>query len=175
MTAVPKAIAAEMMTDYARDVGRMDIAAYVMPRNNGIISASLIDEVADLIAETDVDLIWPDGTRQSKLDAALAEAEQYREAARHYSALAAERTAERDQARAELAAVQQRKASRTGTAKVTITVETDDRFTFVTDEHEDEAQALANCIYRIDEQSPSDRVAWIADAVHRLMRGDARD
>ncbi|MEU7677936.1 hypothetical protein AB0C42_24350 [Micromonospora taraxaci] len=56
--------------------------------------------------------------------------------------------------------------------KVTITVETDDRHSRTTCEHDDEAQALASCIYKIAEMSPSDRVAWIADAVYRLMRGE---
>ncbi|MEU8186032.1 hypothetical protein [Micromonospora carbonacea] len=60
-------------------------------------------------------------------------------------------------------------------AKVTIAIEHDDRLTRTTCEHDDEAQALAQCIYRIAETSPSDRVAWIADAVHRLMRGEPTD
>ena len=57
-------------------------------------------------------------------------------------------------------------------AKVTIAVGTDTRLARAACEHEDEAQALASCIYRIAEGSPSDRVAWIADAVYRLMRGE---
>ena len=60
-------------------------------------------------------------------------------------------------------------------AKVTIAVGTNTRLAQATCEHADEAQALANCIYRISEASPSVRVSWIADAVHRVMRGDARD
>lgn len=54
-------------------------------------------------------------------------------------------------------------------AKVTITVETDG-YSKVAIMADDPAEALARCIYRIAEHFGSDRMATVAEAVHRTMR-----
>lgn len=58
-------------------------------------------------------------------------------------------------------------------ATVTVIIEAD-RYseTAVTDD--DEAVALARCLYKLAEVSPSGRVAQIAEAVYRLMNDEPR-
>ncbi len=56
-------------------------------------------------------------------------------------------------------------------ATVTITIEAD-RYSQTTRTDDDEAVALAACLYQLAEVSDSGRVAQIAEAVHQLMTRD---
>lgn len=77
MTIDPRTVAADIMCAYARDVSRIDVAAHIGQAydNTEHVDASFLDEVADLIAKAGIDLIWPDGSTNTELDAARVEIE----------------------------------------------------------------------------------------------------
>lgn len=58
-------------------------------------------------------------------------------------------------------------------ATVTITIAAD-TYSETTRTDDDEAVALAACLYHLAEVSPSGRVAQIAEAVYRLMSDEPR-
>ncbi|MEU6206376.1 hypothetical protein ABZ814_22660 [Micromonospora musae] len=57
-------------------------------------------------------------------------------------------------------------------ATVTITIEAD-RYSRTSHSADDEAEALARCLYKLAELSDSGQIAEIADVVYRLMNRDA--
>ena len=83
-----RTIAADIMTGNARSITVGEIWAHIGQAYDATdIDASIADEVNELIAEAGIDLIWPDGSKDTELDAARVEIERLR--------------AELDQARAE--------------------------------------------------------------------------
>lgn len=79
MTIDPKTIAADIMTMNARDVTPSEVWAHIgQAYATTALDASIADEVADLIAKTGIDLIWPDGTANTELDAARVEIDRLR-------------------------------------------------------------------------------------------------
>ncbi|WP_431892722.1 hypothetical protein [Micromonospora haikouensis] len=75
----PKTIAAGLMTDYARDVSRIDIAAYIgQAYDDAEPTTADITAIADLIATAGIDLLWPDGSADTELDAQRVENERLR-------------------------------------------------------------------------------------------------
>jgi hypothetical protein len=74
----PRTIAADIMTSHARDVCLTDICAHIGQAYD-IDSAtkfeSLADEVNDLVKKAGIDLIWPDGSTNTELDAQRVENE----------------------------------------------------------------------------------------------------
>lgn len=89
----PRTIAADLMTTAAREVDRIDVwahigQAYDVDVVEDRIDAGLADTVIDLIGKAGIDLIWPDGSTDTELDAQRVENERL--------------TAELDRLRAEL-------------------------------------------------------------------------
>ncbi|MFI6160363.1 hypothetical protein ACIA59_10485 [Micromonospora haikouensis] len=74
----PKTIAADLMTGAARDICLTDVCAH-MGQAYDIPTVeefeSLADKVLDLVKVAGIDLLWPDGTRDTELDAQRVENE----------------------------------------------------------------------------------------------------
>ncbi|MEU4367529.1 hypothetical protein [Micromonospora chersina] len=80
MTAIDaKKVAADLMVNNARFITPAEVWAHIgQAYDVAEVDASIADEVATLIAKTGIDLIWPDGTKDTELDAARAEIEKLR-------------------------------------------------------------------------------------------------
>ena len=78
MTIDPKTIAADIMCGNARFITPAEVWAHIGQAYDATeIDASIADEVATLIAKTGIDLIWPDGSKDTELDAARVEIERW--------------------------------------------------------------------------------------------------
>lgn len=74
-----RTIAADIMCGNARAITPAEVWAHIgQAYDTAEIDASIADEVAELIAKTGIDLIWPDGSKDTELDAARVEIERLR-------------------------------------------------------------------------------------------------
>lgn len=75
----PRTIAADIICQNGRDITISEIWAHISQAyDTAEIDAAIADGVYDLIGKTGIDLIWPDGTKNTELDAARVEIERLR-------------------------------------------------------------------------------------------------
>lgn len=74
-----RTIAANLMTTAARDVDRLDVWGHIGKAYDVLTIDENIDiQVLDLISKASIDLIWPDGSKDTELDTARVEIERLR-------------------------------------------------------------------------------------------------